>query len=654
MAEAKTKKSFFDNPVLSTKVKSANVKLFPEAALGYLVGPALALFSNALLNGYLNKYYTDVLGLTSWAKAFSIWLPIISVITVVLGNLLVGRLMNKNKTHAGKARPLLLLAIPLIAVAIFLLFFAPYPADNPTAENSMATLIWVAIGYNLYYAISYPFYYVAHSALVNLSTRNSNHRGLLATASNASGLAAVGLACNMVFPLFQSFLFKDGDPVASYNAWRVFMIILIVVSAIGMLIEYYFTRERITEENLALGIPETKANTISMTKQMKVCVSDKYWWFIILFFLLYQLGGQLKNCSCTYYSQWLFADPDSSRVASLNGATYNTTYGGIVNSLINTIGAIPTGVGMLIVWPLANKFGKGKSILYGALLSVIGGVIGIFWGANNVPVAVAAFVIKALGSVPAMYVSLALLSDVLDHQEALHGFRTDGFTMSIYGAIMIGMNGLANGIINGVLSQTGYDATLAVSGQPDAAKTALSWIFFGGEAIAYLAIGIMFLFMNVEKFSKLDQAAITEDQKAKCLANGVSYVEPAVRLANEQKELDEKAEEARKAELKATCEKKGLNFEAEEKKYEDQKAIKDKQAAEKKALAESKKEAKAKEAEAKKAEEENKLTPEEKAAKEAKAKEAAEKKAAYDASLSAEYAQLRSQAKAKDAQRFAA
>ena len=40
------KKSVFDNPVLSTKVKSANVKIVPEALMGYLVGPFCGLLAN--------------------------------------------------------------------------------------------------------------------------------------------------------------------------------------------------------------------------------------------------------------------------------------------------------------------------------------------------------------------------------------------------------------------------------------------------------------------------------------------------------------------------------------------------------------------------------------------------------------------------------
>ena len=48
----------------------------------------------------------------------------------------------------------------------------------------------------------------------------------------------------------------------------------------------------------------------------------------------------------------------------------------------------------------------------------------------------------SFGIIPAQYVLLALLFDVLDHMEAKNGFRSDGFTMVIYA----GLAGLCNGI----------------------------------------------------------------------------------------------------------------------------------------------------------------------------------------------------------------
>ncbi len=43
MAETNKKSSVFDSPVFKSRIKSANVKIFPEGALGYFLGPTLAL-----------------------------------------------------------------------------------------------------------------------------------------------------------------------------------------------------------------------------------------------------------------------------------------------------------------------------------------------------------------------------------------------------------------------------------------------------------------------------------------------------------------------------------------------------------------------------------------------------------------------------------
>ena len=53
--QEKAKKSIFSNPLLSTKVKSANAKFFPEGVLGYFIGPTLALLANSILSSYFNQ-----------------------------------------------------------------------------------------------------------------------------------------------------------------------------------------------------------------------------------------------------------------------------------------------------------------------------------------------------------------------------------------------------------------------------------------------------------------------------------------------------------------------------------------------------------------------------------------------------------------------
>ena len=639
------KKSVFDNPLLSTKVKSANAKLFPEGVLGYFIGPTLALLANSVLSNYFNKYMTDVLNITAWAATFFNWLPVISVIFVILGNIIVGRLMDKSRTKAGKARPLLLISIPLAVLALIVLFVvSPYASDTENIDGQILLLSMIAIGYNLWFAIAYPFYYTPHAGLVNLSTRSSKDRSLLATISNATTLAAMGLT-TMILPFFLNLLFvpligPDGqqieingvgqiDKIASFNHWKVFVVALMVITAVGVLIEYFFTRERVTEESFANGIVEQKkAEPIS--KQAKVCFKDKFWWIIIIFFFLYQLGGMLKNVSQLYFCTAQFKGI-INETTGLEG--YSTTIGGSFSGTLAIIGAIPTALGMVLAWPLSNKIGKGKAILFGAILSAIGGAIG-FIAPDNFVVVCISFAVKALGSTPAMYLSLALLADVLDHQEAMHGFRTDGFTMTIYGAIMAGMTGIATGVLNITLSAAGYSSDVVSS---PAIQTAMTWVFIGGETICYALIALIFIFMGVEKFSNLDKRAIVMDQKAKAEAEGVEYIDPAERLRMEEEQAEKDSEEARKAELRKYCEKKGLSYEEEEAKYEAQRAQKEAAAEARKAAAEAKKKA----AEEAKAQQYAALSDAQKAEIEQKKEQKAEKLAQRDAATLVEFNKLR-------------
>ncbi len=583
MENKKAKKSVFENPLFGTRIRSANAKLFPEGLIGYLVGPTLAMLTNSILAGYLNTYMTNVLNITSWAPAFFTWLPVLSVIVVVIGNILVGKLMDRNVTKAGKARPLLLLSLPLSILALLLIFVITPYTDGASEGIPMLTLIMLAIGYNLWFAIAYPFYYTPHSALVSLSTRNSRSRSLLATISNATMLAAMGLS-SMVLPFFLKFLFieaetlADGtiiyDTVGSYNNWKIFVIALIVITAIGVIMEYYFTRERVTEESFASGGAEEEKKPVITTKeQWSIVKSDKFWWLMIIFFFLYQLGGMLKNVSQIYYCQAMFDGSDGFfGIKDAGNVGYSIGNGGFYHGTISIVGAIPTAIGMVIAWPLSNKIGKAKAILFGSILSVAGGVLGLLFPANYI-MSIVAFVIKALGSTPAMYLSIALLADILDHQEAKHGKRTDGLTMTIYGAIMAGMTGVATGILNGILSGVGYSATNVSS---EVIRTVMPWIFFGGETICYAGIVLMFIFMTVEKYSKQDYAEIIARKKAEVEAAGGVWESPEDRLKREEAEAEAEIEENRRAELRAKCEKKGLNFEEEEAKYQAKKAGKKK------------------------------------------------------------------------------
>ena len=496
-------KKTVEQPILRTRIKSDEVKI-PEIALGYFLAPFCAMLANMIFGAYLTRYYADVLGWTKFgAGAFAALLPIVSVIFVVLGNLSVGKWIDNTRTTAGKARPYLFAAIPLLTLAIIMMFTSPN-------NGSILQMIWIAVSYNLYYSIAYPCYYTAHSSMVSLSTRDTDKRGLLATMSNASMVAAAGVGASIVVPiLLQSYMFSYNgtslDVAASYAHWRVLSIGFTLVTVLGIILEYYFTRERISEETMDL---QRTAEDIPMKTHVDACTKDKYWWMVILYVLFFMMGQLVKNTSMSFYARWMFdsvlsaADPESAS--------------GAMMSMLGLIGGLPSAVGMVIAWPLANKLGKQRAIVIGLIFSVLGGAVA-FMGVHNFKMVCAGVVLKAVGIIPSQYVMLAVISDVLDHLEAKNGFRSDGFTMSIYGSIMVGLLGLAVGIVSGLLGMTGYDATLVK--QPVAAENVLIFVYLGMDILTFIVSIFLLWRMDVEKYAEEDQQKIRENQEKGTLEN---------------------------------------------------------------------------------------------------------------------------------------
>ncbi len=549
---------FFENPALKTKISSSQVKL-QEMLIGYFLAPLCAMLANSIFSAYLTRYYADVIGLTDKQFGiFSMMLPIVSTVFVIAGNLLVGQLIDNTRTPAGKARPYLLLSVPVMAIAIILLFMTP-GGDNIESTNYLMKMIWIAVSFNLFYAVGYPCFYTAHSSMVALSTRNGSQRGLLATLSNASMVAAAGVGASILVPvLLQPVMFVTGeggviDRAASYNNWRMIGIVLAVVTGLGIALEYFFTRERITEETMALGIKEDK---IPMKKHIEACTREKFWWMVVIYILFFQMGQLVKNTSMSFYVRWMF----DSVLASSNPEAQS----GALMSTLGLVGGLPSAVGMVIAWPLAAKLGKKRAVLLGLILSLAGGLVS-FINVHSFPIVTFGVVLKAVGIIPSQYVMVAILSDVLDHLEAKNGFRSDGFTMSIYGATMVGLAVLSMGIVNIFLGSMGYDASLTV--QPGSAQTGMVIVYLCMDMIGFV-ISIAALWgMNVEKYLEEDKQTILERQKAAVLAEGGVWTDPEERERLEQEKADREAEEERIKELKARCQKEGLDFEEENKKY---------------------------------------------------------------------------------------
>ena len=472
------KKGLFQAKILQSKVHGDQIKA-SEKWLGYLLGPSGALLLNAVLATYLNVYYTDVLKLTSvWGGVFLTVFPIISKVVDAITNLVMGYLIDHTHTAQGKARPWLLLSAPFLTITGILLFTVP-------SASTTVQVIWVILSYNLFYSFAYTIFNMSHNLMVPLSTRDTTQRGGLSVFNQISTIMMSGILVALIFPM----IIMPAIGVDK-NKWIMLMSVLSIMALPLTLLEYYFTKERVTEE--------TK-EPISFMTQLKAIFTDKYMIIIYLYFLIYTFGSSIKNMSLVYFCNYVLG-------------TYND---GKTQTLLSVIGGIPMGIGIFAVWPIAKKIGKRNATLAGFILYSLGSAICWMFSKNLTMMLIGQF-IKNIGGLPCAYVFMALFADVLDHLEWKTGFRSDGTAMSVYNIIAVAMVGVCQGAFNGLLSHAGYIAPEIINGQtvaamqPDAVQNVITFGFVGLETITGIVMAVLLIFLNVEKGLDKKQQEIKE------------------------------------------------------------------------------------------------------------------------------------------------
>ena len=489
-----------------------------EKWLGYLLGPAGALLLNAVLATYLNVYYTDVLKLTTlWGGAFLTVFPIVSKIIDAITNIIMGQVIDRTRTKEGKARPWLLLSAVLVPITGVLLFTVPESNDTVKA-------LWVMISYNLFYSFAYTIFNMSHGLMVPLSTRDSTARGGLSVFNQITTIMMSGILVALIFPMVIMPMIG-----VDKQKWITLMCVLSIVALPLTLLEYFFTKERITEEAKELG----ERDKLSFGEQMKLLLTDRYMLLIYSYFLVTTIGATIKNIGLVYYCNYVLG-------------TYND---GVTQMLVSVIGGIPMGIGIFAVWPLAKKFGKRNVTMVGCALIAIGSLICWLFPTNMVIVLIGQF-IKNTGGLPGSYVFMALFADCLDHMEWKSNLRIDGAAMSIYNIIAVAMVGIMTGVFNWMLARAGYlapftagsvaeaSAKLAENGwaaqvalenlkpaadgvltvalaQPHSVSWVISFAFVGLEVFTSIAAFFLLFFLKVEKTIGKEQAEIKARHGAK-------------------------------------------------------------------------------------------------------------------------------------------
>nr|MCR4675323.1 MFS transporter [Lachnospiraceae bacterium] len=544
-----------------------------EVILGYFIGPWGMLLTNSIVNSYFNQYLTDVVGFTinkgAWIASFMVLFPVISKLIDAVTNILMGKILDMTACKQGKVRPWLILSIPFVFVSILMMFYMPF-------SDVKLQAVWVIISFNLYYSVAYTMWNMSKEMTAALSTRNIKQRRTNATAANLVMNMGTGLV-SIMFPMILTGIVRGlagGD-----NAKGYFMAMgMIACLAVPLtFIQYFFTRERITEERrshkeIAEEENETAGTEISFKEQLKACLSDKYWVIFMIMVLLVNIATNMRNISLVYYSGWV-----------VNGNHYGEY--ATIQAKFQMIAMQPMFFGLFLVLPLMKKWGRRKVIWVFSTFTIVGSVIA-FMGMGSSLKVYAGSAIGGLGSMALTYLLSTFLGDCIDHVEWKTGKRCDGLSSSFFGAAFMFAVGIAQGIFNLGLMVFGYaqpvQTGVSETGVPlyaDQLPSAVNWINCGYQG-SFIVIGVVafFVFLCVFKMEdELPEAEkeLQERRVAEYAAKGLEYIPPEELERREIEEQERQAEEIRIKELKERCTKKGLDFDTENQKYLDKKAKKE-------------------------------------------------------------------------------
>lgn len=529
----------FEKPLLNSRITTASMTM-KEKLLGYLVGPFGILALVAIVNQLLELYYTEVFYIDEIFGAGSyLMMTWVTKAVGIAAGLLIAYVVERNVSSQGRIRPLVLIGCLLSAVSAFFLFYIPEMAD-------WARLAWVYVFSILFNGFGSSLLALRVN-LLTLCTRSQNDRNMVNLFEKMSSFLLVGTAVTLTVGSVLYYTMLHGHPASN---WYGLVGVAALASVPLSFVHYYYTKERITLENASAN-KNTSANKLSLLGQIKALFTSKYWLMATTLTVVMTIANNLAGYNLS-----------TNFCTIILGATAENNY----NLVYTVASGLPMGLGILIVYPLCKKFTIRKTTMAFSVVAILGCVLGLIAKSSFWPVVGANFVFN-MGTLPTIYILGALIDAAKDEVEYKHGFRPEGIvSVAVIMCVLNLITGLFAGVYETGLNLSGYQPALGAQ-QP---QSVANWLYFIRYIVPIIEYGLMILilwFMDLEKNLPMMQQTIRQRHKEAAEARGETWISPEEQAQREKEENARLAEEARIADLKEKCRKKGLDFETENRKF---------------------------------------------------------------------------------------
>ena len=549
-------KGLFEKPVMDSKIKTRSVTK-KELILGHVVGPlGLIMLVNtiaSLMEIYIMKQMSVAVHGDVTSAAYRdlgtlyYWMALgVRILAMPMG-IFTGWLMQHTKSRQGRMRPWYLIFGFVAILTGFLMFLKP----AASSENGYWVYFYlIFVVYNLFGTC---FYYLFNTNIVSLTSRNIVDREKVAYARKLSWTLISGTLIGMVInSVLLPYVIQPDETLNSF--W--YLICGMTVLAIPLLlIEYYYTRERVVEDVQEIN---ENVNNIPVKEQFRALFHDKCYVLLLITTIVSGIADNFRGTNVQYYF-----------VSYVLGGIHNPS----LFMIYTILTGVPLGVGAFVIYPITKRFGIRNTTLVGYSIVAFASLLGILFP-TSVTIAYIAGFLKQLGYIPAAYMLGALTASCFDSVEHSSGYRLEGLlAVGIIGTLTSALYAPVAGLYEKILTSVGFDAN-STGFQPAAAMTVLGVAFYGVELLCSAVNVIVLPFVDLEKRLPQINADLLERKKQAVLARGEEWIDPEEQERIEREKAEIEREENRVRDLKERCAKKGLDFETENAQYLEKAAAK--------------------------------------------------------------------------------
>lgn len=552
MAKEYLKGSIFDSDFMQTKVTTNRIT-GKERFLGHILGPGISYTFYAVILGLRELYYMDILRINEVFGNNYTYLYMTTVTTLV--GIAIGLFFNhmteKTVCRAGRFRPYVLIGTWIMAFAGFFVFWSPF------TPGSIGQLVWLYAFNIIYTCIGLPLWGL-RTQVLSVTSRNVLERNSLTTLRSAVTvmIAGVVVALGITGTLYPTVLQKD----LSGKSW----LITVGISALFALgfsfMEYFWTRERVTEDNQKVLADQTGGDgtvQVPFIRQLKNALTNKY-------FILATIAG----IGFTFYDYLQGGNARVNMITYILGG--NEQNGFQFTYLLASMQ--PMAIGVVVVPILTKKFSSRRILQISSVITVVGIAIALI-NPYSFLVAVAGGFVFACGIFALTNMINIFMQQASDDIEYKYGYRPEGtLAVGIISTVITALMTPLNAIYETGLSLNGYVA--GAMQQNDAVNNWILFAYYGAYGVFAIIIFVVCLFFDAEKKMPEIHAELRKRAKKAAEDRGEIYISPEEQDRLECERTAKELEESRIADLKALCQKKGLDFETENQKYLDKLAAK--------------------------------------------------------------------------------